>query len=187
MRSMAVSLVLCVLMSAAVGGQQPPPPPVPSAQRPLAGQGQAGADLRPAEIQRLLDGMMVIDARDALDLNDKQYADFIIRLRPLQETRRRNQQRRVQIMMELQRMTNPRNTDRADEGAIKQRLTDLQELDARATAELRKAYAAIDEVLNVRQQARFRVFEEMLERRRLELMQRVRQNLQQNRQQNRQQ
>ena len=40
---------------------------------------------------------------------------------------------------------------------------------------MRKAYNALDEVLEVRQQARFRVFEEQIERRKIELLMRARQ------------
>ena len=43
---------------------------------------------------------------------------------------------------------------------VKERLTALHELDDRTATEMRKAYDALDEVLDVRQQARFRVFEE---------------------------
>jgi len=40
---------------------------------------------------------------------------------------------------------------------------------------LRKGYSSVDEVLDLRQQARFRVFEERIERRKLELLMRARQ------------
>ena len=40
---------------------------------------------------------------------------------------------------------------------------------------MRKAYEAIDQVLDLRQQAQFRVFEELMERRKLELVMRARQ------------
>jgi hypothetical protein len=40
---------------------------------------------------------------------------------------------------------------------------------------LRKAYDSLDEVLDVRQQARFRIFEENLERRKMDLLLRARQ------------
>jgi hypothetical protein len=170
-------------LAAAIGSSaaaQPPPAspePLPQQQqRPLAQQADL---LSPAEIQRLFDGMMVMEAQDQLTLTDRQYPEFITRLRALQETRRRNQQQRSRIMMELQRMTNPRSQERADESAIKQRLTELQELESRAAAELRQAYNAIDTVLDVRQQARFRIFEEQMERRRLDLVQRARQMRQQ--------
>ena len=51
----------------------------------------------------------------------------------------------------------------------------LQEIESRTAAELRKAYTDLDEVLDVRQQARFRVFEEQVERRKIELLMRARQ------------
>jgi hypothetical protein len=70
-------------------------------------------------------------------------------------------------MNQLQRLTNPRAQAPGDEAMIKERLTGLQELESRNAAEMRKAYNALDEVLDVRQQARFRVFEEQIERARL--------------------
>ena len=60
--------------------------------------------------------------------------------------------------------------------------TALQELESRTAAEMRKAYNALDEVLDVRQQARFRVFEEQIERRKIELLMRARQQNRQNQQ-----
>ena len=47
---------------------------------------------------------------------------------------------------------------------------------------MRKAYVALDEVLDVRQQARFRVLEEQIERRKIELLMRARQQNRQNQQ-----
>jgi len=133
------------------------------------------ADLQPGEIQRLFDAMLIADAERALDLSDKQYPEFLTRLRALQETRRANLLQRVTLMAELQRLSNPRAAG-SDEAALKERLTALQELESRNAAELRRSYNAIDEVLDVRQQARFRVLEEQLERRKLELLMRARQN-----------
>jgi hypothetical protein len=51
----------------------------------------------------------------------------------------------------------------------------LQDLDARTQADIRKAYDAVDQVLSTEQQAKFRVFEENMERRKLELVARARQ------------
>ena len=144
------------------------PPNVPEAMA------QAG-DMRPAEIQKLFDAYLVMEAQQALGLSDQQYPQFLGRLRTLQETRRRTQQERNQLMGQLQRLTNPRLPKPADESEIKSRLSMLQELESRAAAEMRKAYTAVDEVLDVRQQARFRVFEEQIERRKIELLMRARQ------------
>jgi hypothetical protein len=135
---------------------------------------QAG-EMRPAEIQKLFDAYLVMEAQQALELSDQQYPQFLARLRTLQETRRRTQQERNQLMGQLQRLTNPRLPKPVDEAEIKSRLASLQELESRTAAEMRKAYNAVDEVLDVRQQARFRVFEEQIERRKIELLMRARQ------------
>ncbi len=67
------------------------------------------------------------------------------------------------------------NRGQGDESQLKERLTALQELESRLPAEVKKAYDAIDQVLDLQQQAKFRVFEENMERRKLELVTRARQ------------
>ena len=62
----------------------------------------------------------------------------------------------------------------AHEAAILAQLTALREHDERAALELRQAYDALDEVLDTRQQARFRMFEEQIEQRKLDLLVRAR-------------
>ena len=138
------------------------------------GMPDVGPDMRPAEIQRLFDAYFVMEAQRALGLSDQQYPPFLTRLRALQETRRRNVQQRNQLIGELQRLTSGRADARADDAALTERLNALQELESRAAAEARKAYSSLFEVLEIRQQARFRVFEEQIERRKLELLMRSR-------------
>ncbi len=147
------------------GGGGQPQPAVPG----------LGDGMTPAEIQKLFDAYLIMEAQQALNLTDQQYPQFLARLKALQDTRRRTQQERIQVMGQLQRLTNPRVGARADEAAIKERLSMLQEIESRTAAEVRKAYTALDEVLDVRQQARFRVFEEQVERRKIELLMRARQ------------
>ncbi|MDO8680880.1 MAG: hypothetical protein Q7R30_20365 [Acidobacteriota bacterium] len=173
-RSLFLGIALVVALSAPAEGQdlQPQQPP-PQGGMPLPGLGNG--DMSPAEIQKLFDAYLVMETQQALALTDQQYPQFLARLRTLQDTRRRNQQERIQLMGQLQRLTNPRAANRGDEGAIKERLTALLALESRNAAEMRKAYAALDEVLDVRQQARFRVFEEQIERRKIELLMRARQ------------
>jgi hypothetical protein len=157
---------------AAATAQQPDTAPA-MAQGPLPGLDNG--DMTPGEIQKLFDAYLVMEAQQALQLTDQQYPQFLARLRTLQETRRRTLQERNQLMGQLQRLTNPRLPKPVDESEIKSRLSMLQELEARTAAEMRKAYNALDEVLDVRQQARFRVFEEQIERRKIELLMRARQ------------
>jgi hypothetical protein len=135
---------------------------------------RAPIDLSPGEVVGMLDAYALVQAQNALQLNDSQYGTFVGRLKNLQETRRRNQRARNQIVQDLRRLTNPQVTT-LDEAAIRDRLKALRELDDRSAAELRKAYDSLDEVLDLRQQARFRIFEENLERRKMDLLLRARQ------------
>lgn len=146
----------------------------PESQAPQPLQPDATANMTPGEIQKLFDAYIVVEAQRALNLSDSQYPQFIARLRTLQETRRRNQQERNQMMGRLQRLTAPRAPD-AEAGAVEGLLKSLQELESRNAAEMRKAYNELDQVLDVRQQARFRVLEEQVERRKIELLMRARQ------------
>ena len=57
--------------------------PAAAAQAPPAAD---AADLRPAEIQRLFDAYLVMEAQQTLGLSDTQYPPFLTRLRALQET-----------------------------------------------------------------------------------------------------
>jgi Spy/CpxP family protein refolding chaperone len=153
--------------------QAQPQNPPPQGGGPLPGLDNG--DMTPGEIQKLFDAYLVMEAQQALQLSDQQYPQFLTRLRTLQDLRRRTLQERNQLMGQLQRLTNPRLAKPVDESEIKARLTSLQELESRTAAEMRKAYNALDEVLDVRQQGRFRVFEEQIERRKIELLMRARQ------------
>ena len=75
---------------------------------------------------------------------------------------------------ELRRLAGPKAPVEGDDAAIRKQLLALRELDERATVELRQAYDSLDEVLDARQQARFRMFEEHIEQRKLDLLIRAR-------------
>lgn len=134
-------------------------------------------DMSPAEIQKIFDGYLLVQVQEALGLSEQQFAQIVPRLRALQETRRRHQQERGRLLMELQRLTRPvPRGPVGDDAMIKERLQRLRETEDRYTEELRRAYAGVDEVLDIRQQGRFRVFEEQIERKKIELLLRARQN-----------
>jgi DNA repair ATPase RecN len=177
---MAVIALLLALAVPAVAQELQPQNPPPQGGGPLSGLDNG--DMTPGEIQKLFDAYLVMEAQQALQLSDQQYPQFLARLRTLQDTRRRTLQERNQLMGQLQRLTNPRLQKPVDDAEIKSRLTALQELESRTAAEMRRAYNALDEVLDVRQQARFRVFEEQIERRKIELLMRARQQNRQNQQ-----
>jgi uncharacterized protein (DUF1778 family) len=169
-----------VCAAAAAAAQDPQTPPSGNARvRPETRQGQGRAAaaqqadrLDIAELQRLFDAYTVMQAQDALQLDDAQFGQFLPKLKALQDTRRRNEQARNRLVAELGRLTAPSAS--ADEAAVRDRLRELQELEGRAAADLRRAYDTVDQQLDVRRQARFRVFEQSMERRKLQLMLRAR-------------
>jgi len=79
---------------------------------------------------------------------------------------------RFRMIQDLWRFT---NEPQPDDMRMRERLKALDDLDARSQAELTKAYDAINQVLDVYQQAKFRVFEENMENRKLALVMRARQ------------
>ena len=125
-----------------------------------------------AELIMMLDAYAIVQAQKALDLSDDQYGQFVARLKRLQETRRRNMQARHRLLNELRKLTSPGTA--SDEGTIRDRLKALRDLDEQTSQAMRREYDALDEVLDARQQARFRIFEEALERRKLDLLMRAR-------------
>ena len=133
------------------------------------GGGQADA-ISPFELQRMFDAYALLQAQEMLKISDEQYAKFLPRFKALQDARRQTLQQRTRVLMDVRRLLND-----LDEAPLKDRLKQLQEIEIRGEAETRKAYEAIDSVLDVRQQAQFRVFEEQMERRKLQFVTRARQ------------
>jgi hypothetical protein len=180
-RTLLTTFLVTACTCAAVGAaaQDPQPPPAGAARvrpEPRQGQGKSAQQtdrLEIAELQRLFDAYMVMQAQEALQLDDAQFGQFLPKLKSLQDTRRRNEQARNQLVGELGRLTVP-SAATVDEAAVRERLRALQELESRSAAELRRAYDTIDQQLDVRRQARFRVFEQNMERRKLQLMLRAR-------------
>ena len=123
----------------------------------------------PAEVQRLFDGYALVQAQQFLQLNDDQYAKFLPRFMALQKARREAVQQRNRVLNEIRLMTRPDGGTGTDD-QIKAAMKQLQDADERGDAETKKALDGVDQTLDVRQQARFRVFEENMERRKLELV-----------------
>jgi hypothetical protein len=160
-----------ISVPATAATQQPAPTPVePAAPAPDAQGISAG------EIQRLYDAYALVQAQEALQLTDDHYVRFVARLKTLQEMRRRHIVARNRILQDLRRLTTAQ-TPAADDAEVRDRLKALRDEDERGAAEVRKAYEAVDELLDIRQQAKFRLFEEQMDRKRLDLLMRARQNV----------
>ena len=162
----AVSVLALVVGMAAPGSAR-----TPRAQPPGAGQTAEPPAVTPAEIQRMFDAYALVQAQEQLKLRDDQYPQFLTKFKALQDIRRRNQQERGRVVQELRRLTNDASSD---EGAIRDRLKALQDVDGRAEADIRKAVDAVDAVLDVRQQARFRLFEQQMEQQKINMLVRAR-------------
>jgi hypothetical protein len=130
----------------------------------------------------MLDGYEMMQAQEMLQVGDEQFPRFLPRLRALQDARRRAQTQRVRVIHELRSLTQSRSAP--DEARLKDTLRTLDDLDVRSALEIRQAREALDQVLDVYQQARFRLFEAMMEQRKVELLMRARQANRQNRPQN---
>lgn len=152
---------MLVLCAASAGAQEESTPVAP------------GARMTPADVQRLFDAYTLVQAQDALRLSDAQYSQFVTRMKALQDVRHRNQQARMQLLREIARLSS--SDRRSDDAALRDRLGALRELEVKVAADLQKAYAGVDEVLDPRQQARFRLFEDSMERKKFDLLLRARQ------------
>jgi Spy/CpxP family protein refolding chaperone len=147
--------------------------------RQVPQEGQRGArppavaeGISPAELQRMFDAYALMQAQEQLKISDDQYAQFLSRFKALQDVRRKSLQERQRIIQSLRKML---NTPPIDEAQLKDQLKALQDLEARTVTDVKKAYDTVDQVLDTAQQAKFRVFEENMERRKLELVARARQ------------
>ncbi|HWT44399.1 MAG TPA: hypothetical protein VN085_00480 [Vicinamibacterales bacterium] len=156
--------------------------PVAASQRAERRQAPAASDdaapITPAEVQRMFDAWTIVQAQDALSLSDAQYGKFVAKLKALQDTRRRHQVARTQLLADLRRTLNGSSPA---EVTLRDKLKALRDEDDRAAGEIRKAADEVDGVLDVQQQARFRLFEERMEVRKLELLMKARQNARQGR------
>jgi hypothetical protein len=177
-RSLVLVGVLTVMsagpLSAGQRRQLPPAPAPAPAPEPAVPPGPESA-ISAGQIQRWFEAFTVLQAQEALNLSEAQYGRFVTRLKGLQDARRKHQVARNQIMGDLRKLTNPQ-TGSNDEASLIERLKALREEDDRTAADLRKAYEGVDETLDTRQQARFRIFEERMEQQKLELLMRTRQN-----------
>lgn len=166
-RITACASALTFVLSVSAQAQEPAPQPGPP-----EGRGGRAQGVRPAELAAMLDAWAIVQAQTALQLNDGQYGQFVTRLKRLQETRRRNTQMRNRLLVEIRTLVAPGVSP--DETAIREKLKALRDHDEQSATALRRDADAVDEVLDTRQQALFRLFEERIERQKLDLLMRAR-------------
>ena len=160
----AAAFVVCGLRTGAAAAPQPPPD-----------SGRARQDVAPADLQELFDSYVLMQAQRQLRLTNDQLPQFILRLKALQTLRRRAENQRLRLIQELRRLTQNADAGRMDEAQVRERLKTLDDVRERSAVEIRQALADLDQVLDLRQQARFRVLEQQVDRNKIELMMRARQ------------
>lgn len=140
---------------------------------PAEGAAAGDQPVTPGEIQRMFDSYALLQAQDQLKITDEQFAQFLPRFRTLLDVRRRALADRMRLVQDLRLLVNA--PGQPDEAQMREKVKALSELDTRVADETKRAEDAVDQVLTVYQQAKFRVFEENMERRKLELVTRARQ------------
>src|SRR5688500_11685466 len=130
-RTLVAAVVLasgCVLPAAAQ--QQPAPPQLPAVPDAAA--------ISAPQIQRWFEAFTVLQAQEALELSETQYGRFVTRLKALQESRRKHQQARNQVLADLRKLTHPK-AGTNDDAQLADRLKALRDADERGAADLKRA------------------------------------------------
>lgn len=168
---MAVASSLRVLVIAAALVGVPALADAQGRMSPRPGQSGRG-HLTPSDVQDQFDAYAIVQAQEALQLSDEQYPQFVRQARALHATRRRMQAQRMRMLAQLNQLLRARS---ASEERLASATRALDEHERASLEAVQKAYAAVDEVLDARQRARFRVLEQQLERKKLEMLMRARQ------------
>jgi hypothetical protein len=185
MTGLTLALAAAMPAAAAMDGrarvaQSPPAQSTPPPPPPARGRGaRAKAPQRPVPVdpahmqtvQEMFDALELSEADKFLQLSEQQYSDFVLRLRRYQNLRRQQFRQRLRLVAALREITNrqPAVEDAMLEPPTKQ----LDDFDRQAAIDLLGARGKLDEILNPRQRARLRLFQEVMERRKLEIVARV--------------
>jgi Spy/CpxP family protein refolding chaperone len=176
---LAAALILPLGLSVEGRAQGPSTEPAPDSaelgRARLGRRGGVGGNpdvMTVQQVEDYFDQVMLHQARTNLALTDDQFLRFGAGLRRLQVARRQQQRQRLAMVRDLNTLV---NATPLDESAVTAKLKALDDFSAQSTGQIRSAYEAIDRVLTLRQRARFRIFEEMMERRKLDLVSRARQ------------
>jgi hypothetical protein len=126
-----------------------------------------------AEVEQLFDRYVLGQARGALQLSADEMRLFGPRLQRLQTLRRRAARQRQQLLAEINTLT--RGGAPVDEAVLAARLEALEASAREARQQIEEARRLVEGSLTIEQRARFRVFEQRMERRKLELIAEARQ------------
>ena len=181
-RSWAGAFAFSLLTASVIFAQTPPPagtqqepPPGRGARNTQGRVGRQGMppvtpNMNQQQLNAYLDTYQLWQAERELQLNDEQLPAFVRRLRRLQDVKRRHQVERRKIIGELSGLLQGSAEAPARDENILGRLRALDDVSQRAAGEVRKAYEELDASLTPWQRGRFRLLEEQMERRKVELL-----------------
>lgn len=129
--------------------------------------------LTPREIQMQFDAYVIAQAEGVLQISEEQYPQFVRRVRALQMARREARMRRNRLVAQLAQLA--RNRENVDEARLAAATRAIDEHERATPGEIARAFASLDEVLTPWQRARFRVLEDQLEQKKLDMVLRARQ------------
>ena len=176
LRGVVLAMAVVGATSAAVFAQ--PGPGAGKRQAPRALEDPAEVPLAtPNEVGRLFDAYTIVQAQEQMGLSEEQFGRFLPRFKALVEARRREMQGRMRLLNQLNRLS---RATPPDENALRDQLKALIDHETASAAEVRSAREALIALLTPLQHARFRLFEEQVELRKLDLMTRARQGMRRN-------
>jgi Spy/CpxP family protein refolding chaperone len=175
-RLIAATAVLCVAIPVLANGQA-----TAQSQPPVrAGRGQAGGEraalppvgrgMNAMQLQQHLDAFALIQAEQQLKLSSEQYSVFAPKLIRVQTMRRRMMQERRRLLGELNQLL---VAEAPSDEAITEKTKAFDDWNRRVADELAKSYQDLDTSLTPWQRGRFRLLEEQIERRKLELLAKI--------------
>jgi hypothetical protein len=177
----AAVAMLCAAGAAAAQTQTPPPvnpqsqvgPPRGGrvGQRNPAAQGPVNVIQAENQVQKHWNTLVLSESRQFLRLSDEQYPRFFLKMQDLQAIRDRHQMQHRRLIGELQRMTTPANNDPPpDDATVTSKANELDALELQMWQQEQQALGAVDAALTPFQRARFRVFEENMEKQKLRML-----------------
>jgi len=114
------------------------------------------------ELRKMLDTYAMMHAQEQLKISNEQFPKFLMQYKALQDMRRTTSQEHRKQLVELRKQA----IDKASTDAqLKDRLKALHTFEDKSYSDVRKAYDDLDKLLDARQQARFRIFEQQMEQR----------------------
>jgi hypothetical protein len=172
MGRLLIPMIVCLAMATAT---------VPAGAQKLAASktqahgasAKAGAQpVSMAEIRKAFDAYAVTQAQEQVKISKDQLPKFLAEYKELNDSRRMAAQEHNRLLLELRQHV---VDTKVSEIQLKDRLKALRDVEERSHADVRKAYDQIDRLLDVRQQARFRLFEKDMDRRMAQVIARTRQ------------